>query len=212
MIRRRLAQLEGFIAEGDVFAIDWAVAEGRFPTLINEFGWPPPAGFRFGLAPERVVITDELGAFDPGTAYLRPPSLVAGVHPAPHAEPEEIEEILIDTLATWNLARSSLVVVGTADHTRNDRSMRRLGYPLLSFRAPELDTVAVPNPSTKLRSLVGTRSVCEASALLAAGAGAKLVAPRTRTTAGTIAIARRRAPRDVIIDLTAPPSVQRVGY
>jgi cobalt-precorrin 5A hydrolase/precorrin-3B C17-methyltransferase len=203
-VGRKLALVEHYVAEGDVIGIDWAAAEGRFPTLINDTGWPTPTSFRFGMAPERVIITDELGDFTPGVAYLRPPSLVVGIHPRPHAEHAEIEQILIDALAQANLSRSSVYAVSTADHTRNDRSIRRLGYPIRSFHPRRLNSVNVPNPSATLRTIVGTQSVCEASAMLAAGPGAKLVVARTRTKAGTIAIARRSPIRDVIIDLTAP--------
>src|SRR5689334_8297193 len=122
-MRRRLAQLDGFVAEGDVFGVDWAVAEGRYPTLVNKMEWPVPTGFRFGSAAGRVVISDELGDFAPNTAYLRPPSLIAGIHPSPFAAPEDIEEIFITTLASAGLARSSVYAVATADHTRNDRSI-----------------------------------------------------------------------------------------
>lgn len=202
-MKRRLAQLEGFVAEGDVFGVEWAAAEGRYPTLVNEFGWEPPVGFRFGIAPEKVVITDELGDFAPGTAYLRPPSLIAGIHPSPYATPEQIDEIFIRALADARLARSSVYTVATADHTRNDRSIRRLGYPVRSFLAPQLNRVHVPNPSAQLLELVNTRSVCEASALLAAGPGASLVVERMRTKVGTVAVARRRPPSDVIIDVSA---------
>lgn len=203
MIRKRLAQLEGYTAEGDVFGVDWAAAEGRFPTLVNEAGWPVPAGFHFGIAPERVIISDALEDFSPGIAYLRPSSLVAGIHPAPHAEPEAIERLLVDVLAQAGLARSSIYAVATADHTRNDRSLRRLGYPIRSFLARELDGVRVPNPRPTLRNVVGTRSVCEAAALLAAGSGATLVVERTPSRIGTIALARRRPPKDVIIEFTS---------
>jgi cobalt-precorrin 5A hydrolase/precorrin-3B C17-methyltransferase len=205
-VKRRLGQLEGYVAEGDVFGVEWAAAEGRFPTLVNENGWPAPVGFRFGIAPERVVITDELGDFAPGTAYLRPPSLIAGIHPRPSATEDEIEALLVDTLAGAGLARSSVYAIATADYTRNDKCLRRLGYPIRSYRAPVLDRVRVPNPSESLRSIVGSRSVCEAAALRTAGASGHLVVERTRSPHGTIAIARRVPPGEVIIDATGTAS------
>jgi cobalamin biosynthesis protein CbiG len=148
------------------------------------------------------VITDELGDFAPGTAYLRPPSLIAGIHPGPQASHEQIEAVLVNVLANANLARSSVYTVTTVDHARNDKSLRRIGYPIRSYHAGELDRVAVPTPSEKLRTIVGTRSVCEASAIRTGGTGARVVVPRTRTPVGTIAIVRRNPPAEVIIDLT----------
>jgi cobalt-precorrin 5A hydrolase/precorrin-3B C17-methyltransferase len=208
-VRRRLGQLEGFVAEGDVFGVEWAVAEGRWPTLVNDAAWPAPVGLRFGTAPERVVISDELDDFAPGVAFLRPPSLIAGIHPRPDAQADAIEGILVDVLAAAGLARSSVYAIATADHARNDKSLRRLGYPMRSFRASRLDRVSVPNPSTTLRDIVGTRSVCEAAAMLAAGIGAQVVVERTRTPHGTIAVVRRWPPTEVTVDLTNTASVPR---
>jgi hypothetical protein len=208
-VRRRLGQLDGFVAEGDVFGVEWAAAEGRYPTLVNDAGWPPPSGFRFGLAPERVVISDELDAFAPGTAYLRPPSLIAGIHPAPNSTPDEIEALLIDTLAQARLARSSVYVVATAEHTRNDKSLRRLGYPIRSYPARQLDRAPVPNPSRNLRDIVGTRSVCEAAAHLTAGPGGRIIVERTRTPHGTIAIARRIPPAELVVDVSSTETAPR---
>lgn len=208
---RRLTQIAGFVAEGDVPAIDWAMARGQYPSFINELNWPLPPGFRFqfGASPERVIATDRLVPFRPGLAFLRPPSLLAGIHPAPNARSKEIEELITATLASHKLARSSIAAIATIDHAGNDRCLRRLGYPIRAFTAQRLDRVRTPNSSRMLRDIVGSRSVCEAAALVAAGRGATLLVERTRSHVGTIAIARRLPPQEVVIEIgTTPPNAR----
>ena len=51
----------------------------------------------------------------------------------------------------------------------------------------------MPNPSEVVRRAVGTPSVAEAAALLAAGPGATLVAAKRASEHGTVAVARRAA-------------------
>ncbi|GAA2601427.1 hypothetical protein Stube_53430 [Streptomyces tubercidicus] len=72
---------------------------------------------------------------------------------------------------------------------------RQLGVPLRSFPAAALAAVPVPGPSASVAAAVGTPSVAEAAALLAAGPGAELVAgkqksaPRGRPPRATCALA-----------------------
>ncbi|MGY1895786.1 cobalamin biosynthesis protein [Nocardia gipuzkoensis] len=53
-----------------------------------------------------------------------------------------------------------------------------LQVPLRSYFAAELAAVAVPNPGSRARSAVGTPSVAEAAALLAAERGPLVLAKR----------------------------------
>ena len=65
------------------------------------------------------------------------------------------------------------------------------GAPLRCYSPGELDLVDVPNPSEPVRGHVGTRSVAEAAALLAArdlGGGA-LIVPKLRGDHVTVAVA-----------------------
>lgn len=64
-----------------------------------------------------------------------------------------------------------------------------LRVPLRSYSAAELAAVAVPNPGSRARSAVGTPSVAEAAALLAAGGG-PLVLPK-RVVHGVVVAAAR---------------------
>jgi len=65
------------------------------------------------------------------------------------------------------------------------------GVPLRCYSATRLDAVDVPHPSDGVRGHVGTRSVAEAAALLAAGdlGGGALVVPKLRGEQVTVAVA-----------------------
>jgi cobalt-precorrin 5A hydrolase/precorrin-3B C17-methyltransferase len=70
-----------------------------------------------------------------------------------------------------------------------------LGGCLRLFPAETLRSVRVPTPSEAVRSAVGTPSVAEAAALLAAGPGADLVVTKRTSAHAAVAVARRRQPR-----------------
>ena len=65
------------------------------------------------------------------------------------------------------------------------------GAPLHCYPAVELDAVDVPHPSESVRGHVGTRSVAEAAALLAARdlGGGSLIVPKWRGEHVTVAVA-----------------------
>ncbi|MBB4744542.1 cobalt-precorrin 5A hydrolase [Actinoplanes octamycinicus] len=68
---------------------------------------------------------------------------------------------------------------------------RERGWRLVAFTAAELAAQPVPGaPSDVVAAAVGTPSVAEAAALLAAGAGGELVLPKRVYGGVTVAIAR----------------------
>jgi cobalt-precorrin 5A hydrolase/precorrin-3B C17-methyltransferase len=141
-----------------------------------------------------LVVTDQIAPRVPRTAVLRPRSLVAGIGASRGAPPGEVAEALTAALAAAGLARSSLHAVATIDRRASDEGIVALGLPISSYPAGRLATVPVPNPSVVVDDAVGTPSVAEAAALLAAGPGATLVAEKRATSHTTVAIARRRRP------------------
>lgn len=80
--------------------------------------------------------------------------------------------------------------VATIDRRADHGGIGSLGLPVRTFTAAELATVQVPNPSVAVADAVGTPSVCEAAALLAAGPGAVLDVPKRVSAKVTVAIAR----------------------
>jgi cobalt-precorrin 5A hydrolase / precorrin-3B C17-methyltransferase len=192
--RVALDALPGFVAAGDVAAVTAAMLEGRSPRVSNEQGWPLPAGLADGDAPERVVVTDRRDPPAPGTVTLHPPSLVAGVGASTGAPAQAVSDLLEAALGGAGLARASLAEVATLDRKTTEPGLRALGLPLRGFSADMLRAVPVPTPSAVVADAVGTPSVAEAAALLAAGPDAELVVPKQANAVATVAIARRARP------------------
>jgi cobalt-precorrin 5A hydrolase / precorrin-3B C17-methyltransferase len=189
-----LDQLPGFVAEGDVAGVTTALLDGRPVAVDNPMGWPIPwAGDPTGAV--SILVTDQSPPSRPGRAVLHPPSLVAGIGTSTAAPPDELAALLDDTLAAAALSRASVAEVATIDRRAHEPAILALGLPLRTFGAAQLAAVAVPTPSPTVLAAVGTASVCEAAALLAAGTGGQLVATKRAGRTATVAIARRRGPR-----------------
>jgi cobalt-precorrin 5A hydrolase/precorrin-3B C17-methyltransferase len=186
-----LDQLPGFTATGDIAGVTTAMLDGRRPLVENEMGWPSP--LPAGAGPERIVITDRAVPPAPGVVALHPPSLVAGVGASSNAAAVAATALLDTALA--GLARESLAEVATIDRRAGDPVVTSLALPVRAFTAEALAAVSVPTPSEVVRAAVGTASVAEAAALLAAGPGAELVVAKLAGKEATVAIARRRGPR-----------------
>ncbi|HEY6424339.1 MAG TPA: cobalamin biosynthesis protein [Pseudonocardiaceae bacterium] len=96
-------------------------------------------------------------------------------------------------LAVPDLATIS--AFATVDRRRDEPGLlaviREHGAPLHCYRAAELDAVDVPHPSEAVRAHVGTCSVAEAAALLAARdlGGGSLIMPKLRGEHVTVAVA-----------------------
>jgi cobalt-precorrin 5A hydrolase/precorrin-3B C17-methyltransferase len=202
--RAPLDGLRGFVAEGDVAGVTRAWLDGAPPVVTAEIAWPLPAVF--GGAPTdrtakeghagSVVVTDRSSpSLDaPMTVLLRPPSLVLGVGSSAGAPASEIAALVDATLADAGLARASVVAVATIDLKRDEPGIVALIWPLRTFPAEALRAVAVPNPSAVVDGAVGTPSVAEAAALLAAGDDAELVVTKRSSAHATVAVARRARP------------------
>ena len=186
-----LDQLPGFTATGDVAGVCTAMLDGRRPLVEADLPWPAPLAA--GAGPERIVITDRAVPAAPGVVALHPLSLVAGVGASSNAAADAAAALLDTALA--GLARESLAEVATIDRRAADPVVTSLGLPVRTFTAEALAAVDVPTPSEVVRAAVGTASVAEAAALLAAGPGAELVVPKQAGKEATVAIARRRGPR-----------------
>ncbi|MGH3946095.1 MAG: cobalamin biosynthesis protein [Pseudonocardiaceae bacterium] len=90
---------------------------------------------------------------------------------------------------------TAITAFATVDRRRDEPGLlvviREHGAPLHCYPAAELDAVDVPYPSESVRGHVGTRSVAEAAALLAARelGGGSLVVPKLRGEHVTVAVA-----------------------
>jgi len=189
-----LDTLPGFVATGDVAAVTAAMLDGHAPRVSNELGWPLPAGLVAGDAPERIVVTDRRVAPEPGVVALHPPSLVAGVGASTGAPAHAVSDLLDAALHGAGLARASVAEVATLDRKTSEPGLQALGLPLRGFTADALREVSVPTPSVVVADAVGTPSVAEAAALLAAGSDAELVVHKQANAVATMAVARRPRP------------------
>ncbi|MBC6477297.1 MAG: precorrin-3B C(17)-methyltransferase [Hormoscilla sp. GM7CHS1pb] len=111
-----------------------------------------------------------------------------------------IERAITEVMQAHGLAEGAIAGVATIDLKADELAelCRDRLFPLRSFPAEMLRSVTVPTPSNVVEKAVGTPSVAEAAALLAAGAepeASLLVAKQIFRTAGelgavTVAIAR----------------------
>ena len=182
----------GFVARGDVAGVSRRWLDGQVPVVEGTLPWPVP--FEGGSGPGRVLVTDE--AVDPGAGEvaLHPPSLVVGIGASSGAPAGAAADLLTSALAGAGLSGHAVGVVATIDRRAGDAVVTALGRPVRSFPAAALAGVAVPNPSDVVAAGVGTPSVAEAAALLAAGPGARLVVEKRKGAEATVAVARRAGP------------------
>lgn len=194
--------LPGFVATGAIAGVTRRVLDGEHVSLdlgADLSSWRIPASLTpfveahdSGDAPADVIITDRVLDL-PESVLLHPPSLVVGVGSSTDASEDAASELLDVVLEEHGLARASIALVATIDRRADHRVVTGLGLPIRSFTADDLADIVVPNPSDVVAAEVGTPSVAEAAALLAAGPGSTLVVTKQKGATATVAIARRAA-------------------
>jgi cobalt-precorrin 5A hydrolase/precorrin-3B C17-methyltransferase len=220
-----LDDLPGFRAEGDVALVTSLWLDGAAPVVRAAPGfetWPLPPGLAGGAGGDsggrggggsgdsggpggggsggRVTVSDAAREAEPAEVLLRPPSVVLGVGSSTDADTDALWDLTARALASAGVAASAVGAVATLDRKAGEPAIvslgRRLGVPLRTFDRSALAAVEVPNPSRVVADAVGTPSVAEAAALLAAGAGASLLAAKQVSATGdaTVAVARRAGP------------------
>lgn len=191
-----LDALPGFVARGDIAGVSRHLLGGASPIVDVTLQWPVP--LPSGAGPSRVIVTDSTVEHRDQLVALHPPSLVVGVGASSNAPADAATVLLTRTLADAGLSLDSVALVATVDRRAHDPVITALGLPVRSFTASELARVDVPNPSIAVDEAVGTPSVAEAAALLAAGPGAELVVAKSKGATATVAIARRARPQGTI--------------
>ncbi|MFP5319998.1 MAG: precorrin-3B C(17)-methyltransferase [Acidimicrobiia bacterium] len=198
-----LDTIPGFAAEGDVVAVTRAwLDRGTAPGVAVDAalaGWRAVVPLTTAGDGEGTVAVSDRATPPPGArVVLRPASLVVGVGSSSGADPDDVHQLVVTTLASHGLHPGSVGAVATVEAKRHEPAVVALadflGVPLRVLPATALATVDVPNPSQVVAAAVGTPSVAEAAALLAAGPGAALVVPKQRSSEATVAVARRAGP------------------
>ncbi|WSQ08164.1 precorrin-3B C(17)-methyltransferase [Streptomyces sp. NBC_01231] len=188
----------GFPVEGDVAGVSRALLDGEPVALEADFGWPLPALPVTAEGAYVIRLTDRLVEPAERTVVLRPPSLVVGVGASRGAPVEEVLGLVEAALRDAGLSARSVAELATVDAKAEEAGIveaaERLGVPLVTYSAPELAAVHVPNPSDAPLAAVGTPSVAEAAALVGGG---ELLVPKRKSAAdpamATCAVARRPA-------------------
>ena len=89
-----------------------------------------------------------------------------------------VERAIDQALEEAGLAAEAVAGLASADRKADEIALLQLrddrGWPFRTYSAETLDAIAVPTPSEVVRSELGTASVAEAAALLAAGRDARL--------------------------------------
>ncbi|MEM7143011.1 MAG: precorrin-3B C(17)-methyltransferase [Actinomycetota bacterium] len=183
-------------AHGEIAAVTRAMLDGEPIEIVNPLGWPLPRALPPSSpgATHRIVVTDEAHPAAPNEVVLHPRTLVLGVGASSGAAADAASSLLAAALTEHGLAEASISIVATIDRRENDPVVTSLDLPVTSFRSVDLAGVDVPNPSDVVEAEVGTASVAEAAALLAAGPDASLLVEKRKGAEATLAIARRRRP------------------
>ncbi|HEY2520832.1 MAG TPA: precorrin-3B C(17)-methyltransferase [Streptosporangiaceae bacterium] len=204
----------GFVIEpgSDLAAVGAAILSGQRVTFSSDQTWPvpplPPSVITAGPEPgvPAIVVTDGPAPDrDAPTVIYRPPSLVVGLGASRGVPAAEVRTLIDLALTTAALSPLSVRAAATADLKADEEGLlaavRERGWPLSTFPAADLATVPVPSPSETVRAAVGTPSVAEAAALLAASHPApanptsntgpkNLIVPKRTSPHATVAIAR----------------------
>jgi cobalamin biosynthesis protein CbiG len=119
--------------------------------------------------------------------------IVAGVGCSLGCAADEVLALVDGCLGEAGVPRDAVRVLATVDRRGREPGIvaaaRRRGWSLRTFAAADLAEVAVPTPSQAVAAHVGTPSVAEAAALLAAPGGTLVLAKR-RSPHATCALAR----------------------
>jgi precorrin-3B C17-methyltransferase/precorrin-6y C5,15-methyltransferase (decarboxylating) CbiE subunit/precorrin-6Y C5,15-methyltransferase (decarboxylating) CbiT subunit len=143
----------------------------------------PDGGVRFVADNPVFVAWGDVGA--PDIDRPAATTVALGLGCSTHATADEVTAVAVEALAAAGL--DAATVIATIDRRRDHPAMA--GRDVLTFGPLLLDAVDVPNPSDLVADAVGTSSVAEAAALLAAGPGARLVATKVRGGTATAAVA-----------------------
>ena len=116
------------------------------------------------------------------TCAWHPASLWLGVGCERDTSLKLVERAIQDALDEAGLAIEAVAGVASADRKADEAALLVLTkgrqWPFRTYEAPELNAVTVPTPSDAVLAEMGTASVAEASALLAAGEGGRLRQPK----------------------------------
>jgi precorrin-4 C11-methyltransferase len=195
---RRLAAVTAALLDGDPVGLvqecgePWETA-GEWPGCLRRHA--DLEALRTAAPRAAIVVSDRLLDPEPAWLVLRPPTALLGVGCEAGAGEAELAAAVDGALAEARLSPLAVAAVATLDRKRDEPGLRRLcagrGWPLKGHPAAALAAVEVPTPSAVVERAVGTASVSEAAALLAAGPGGRLRLAKRVAGRVTVAVAVR---------------------
>lgn len=157
-----------------------------FRVLAEETEWDP--------ASPGICVTWQIRSNDGRRLVLHPPVLVAGVGCNRGTRAREILDLITRTFSAHSLAVPSIRCLATIEEKGEEEGLlkaaRVLDVDLVFLPSSELRAIAVPNPSETVMKHMGVESICEAAALLKAGAK-ELLVQKTKSRNATLAVALR---------------------
>ena len=107
-----------------------------------------------------------------------PASLWVGVGCERRTSRNLVERAIEESLRDAGLARDAVAGLASADRKKDEAALLQIcrdqAWPMRTFSSEQLNNVSVPTPSQQVFAEMGTASVAEAAALLAAGNGSQL--------------------------------------
>lgn len=133
---------------------------------------------------------------DKAELYLSPKQYVVGIGCRKGKEREAIESLLMRCIEELGISLKEVYSFASIDLKANEEGILEIArenrIPFITFEASMLKKVQGEfTPSSFVSEKTGVDNVCERSAVLAAGHGAKLVLAKTAENGVTIAIAKR---------------------
>jgi cobalt-precorrin 5A hydrolase/precorrin-3B C17-methyltransferase len=177
-------------------AIHQSAGNPGWRHLAASQGLPPPGSESGGDSAASLCITAEQG----GGCRWHPPCLWLGLGCERHTSLAVLERVVSRALQDANLAPEAVAGLASIDRKADEPALLELAakhqWPLRWLPASELRRIPVPNPSAVVEAEMGTASVAEAAALIAAGSGSRLLVPKTiergtdqESGAATVAVA-----------------------
>lgn len=140
-----------------------------------------------------VVVTHTAITPQPGMLVLNPPCLAVGVGCRRGVSQQDIQEHLRAVFQENGLALGSILGLGSIVAKNDEEGLLAaaadFGVGLFFYESEELSAVDAPNPSQRVIERMGVPSVCEAAAMLLAGAKTLLV-QKTKSDRVTVAVAQ----------------------
>ncbi|MDE0780599.1 MAG: precorrin-3B C(17)-methyltransferase [Alphaproteobacteria bacterium] len=174
------------------------ILAGGKPCLVIEAGDP---GWLESLPLDHsgdwmIRISDRNITPNPNELLIYPPTLVVGVGCERDCDPNELRDLVYQTLSDAGLAPQSVTAIVSIDVKADEPALHvtadSFGVPARFFSAVQLEaeTPRTENPSDIVFREVGTHGVSESAALAAVGPKGSLIVAKHKSRRATCAIAR----------------------